>query len=47
MYYFNTKYVVKKTTTSNQLISVVELLSFQINKVHMHLVSNKLNLNQI
>jgi len=25
MYYFNTKHVIKKTTTSNQSISVVEL----------------------
>jgi len=28
MYYFNTKHVIKKTTTSNQLISVGELLNF-------------------
>jgi len=26
----------KKTTTSNQLIFVIELLSFQVNKAHIN-----------
>jgi len=34
MYYFNTKHVVEKTT--NQLISIVELLSFHVNKVYIN-----------
>jgi len=36
MYYFNTKHVVKKTIIFNQLISMVELLSFKVNKVHIN-----------
>jgi len=36
MYYFNTKHVVKKSTTSNQSISVIKLLSFQVNQVHIN-----------
>jgi len=36
MYYFNTKRVIKKKKiTSYQPISIVELLSFQINKVYI------------
>jgi len=36
MYYFNIKHVVEKTTMSNQSISMVELLSFHVNKVHIN-----------
>jgi len=33
LYYFNTKYMVKETISSNRFISLVEMLNFQINKV--------------
>jgi len=35
MYYFNTKYVVKKKTF-NQVTFVIKLLSFKVNKINMH-----------
>jgi len=35
MYYVNTKYVVKKTT-SNQFIFVAEYLSLQVNRVYIN-----------
>jgi len=35
MYYFNTKHMVKETISSNQSISLIELLNFQVNKVHI------------
>jgi len=35
MYYFNTKHVIKETTMFNQPISVIEIFSFQVNKIHV------------
>jgi len=41
MYYFDTKHMVEKIITSNQLTSVVEMLSFHVNKVHVIYALNK------
>jgi len=39
MYYFNTKHVVKKKTTSNQPMFVIELVNFKVKSILTYALS--------